>query len=105
MTSKSSGKAPSSVGSVITCPPVRVDGSSSVPAQPFGVLRRAMYTPERAKLPSCLEPGATTLPSRHSSRLAGGESGGAPLQYGRIQAQQSLHSYIYPADHRVADGA
>src|SRR5215204_3272011 len=67
MTSKSSGKAPPSVGSVITCPPVRVDGSSSVPAQPFGVLRRAMYTPERAKLPSCLEPSATTCPSRHSS--------------------------------------
>src|SRR5215213_6211756 len=34
MTSKSSGKAPPSVGSVTTCPPVRVDRSSSVPAQP-----------------------------------------------------------------------
>src|SRR5215217_5788916 len=67
MTPKSSGKAPSSLGSVITCPPVRVESSSSVPAQPFGVLRRAMYTPERAKLPSCLELGATTCPSRHSS--------------------------------------
>src|SRR3712207_1285139 len=41
MTSKSSGKEPPSVASVITCPPVRFDGSSSVSAQRFGLLRRA----------------------------------------------------------------
>src|SRR5215210_4354040 len=51
MTSKSSGKEPPSVGSVIMYPPVRFDWSSSVSTQPFDVLRRAMYTPSEQSYP------------------------------------------------------
>src|SRR5919202_2741885 len=71
MTSKSSGKEPPSVGSVITCPPVQFDRSSSVSVNPSVYFDAPCIPPSAQSYRACMRQPPLDAFKRHLQGAAG----------------------------------